>query len=112
MKKIKYITVILIGLVTLSCHKLDIAPLNIIGDADVFGSENGVTAYLASLYGSLPIEDFIYEQNNGFMVNDGGRWQCFYHPGALDGELAGPYGGTGDGIGGFGFKSFALEVSL
>jgi hypothetical protein len=86
-----------------SCNKLNVAPLNIVNDADIFSNENGVTAYLASIYATLPIEDFIYEPNNGFMTNDGGRWQCFYQTGALDGELVGPYGGTGDGAQGFGF---------
>lgn len=104
MKLSRYTVIsILLALALASCHKLDVPPKNIIQDADVFSTENGVTAYLATIYGNLPIEDFIYEPNNGFMKNDGGRWQCFYHTGALDGEMVGPYGGTGDGAQGFGF---------
>ncbi|MFB6454057.1 RagB/SusD family nutrient uptake outer membrane protein [Chitinophaga sp. Hz27] len=101
--KIKYLVLVVIGLAFGACNKLDVAPLNIIKDQDIFTNETGVTAYLASIYGTLPIEDFQYQPNNGFMVNDGGRWQCFYQPGAICGELAGPYGGTGDAAQGFGF---------
>jgi len=103
MKKISYISLFLVVLIAASCRKLDVAPLNIIKDADIFSNENGVKAYLASIYGTLPIEDFIYQPNHGFMKNDGGRWQCFYHPGSLDGELVGPYGSTDEAATGFGF---------
>ncbi|NIG54954.1 RagB/SusD family nutrient uptake outer membrane protein [Chitinophaga sp. Cy-1792] len=101
--KIKYLVLVLIGLAFGACNKLDVAPLNIIKDQDIFTNETGVTAYLASIYGTLPIEDFQYQPNNGFMNGDGGRWQCFFQPGAICGELAGPYGGTGDAAQGFGF---------
>lgn len=103
MKKFKYTFLLLLGMLAVSCNKLEIDSLNIIQDKDIFNSESGVTTYMASIYRNLPIEDFIYRQDQGFMRNDGGRWQCFYHPGALTGELAGPYGSTYDGAGGFGY---------
>lgn len=95
----KYI-ILFAGLLLASCHKLDVSPLNIIQDKDVFNNENGVTAYMATIYKALPIEDFYY-RNEGSGFNRG--WELFYHPGALCGELVGPYGGTGDGAGGFGY---------
>jgi hypothetical protein len=99
----KYI-ILFAGLVLASCHKLDVSPLNIIQDKDVFNNENGVTAYMATIYKALPIEDFYY-RNEGSGFNRG--WELFYHPGALCGELVGPYGGTGDGAGGFGYWPYA-----
>lgn len=43
-----------------SCTDLDIAPMNIVQDKDIFGSENGVKSYLARMYSQLPVEDFRY----------------------------------------------------
>lgn len=95
---------LLIVLLFISCNKLDVAPLNIIQDKDVFNNENGITAYMATIYKALPIEDFYYRQDgNGFARG----WELFYHPGALCGELVGPYGGTGDGAGGFAYWPYA-----
>ena len=102
-KQLKYIlsigTIFIMG----SCHKLDVPPLNIISESQVFSTANGVEAYMANIYTNLPMEDFVYEPNSGFMTGNGGRWQCFYHTDAIDGEMAGPYGGTGDAAQGFGF---------
>ncbi|HLZ87320.1 MAG TPA: RagB/SusD family nutrient uptake outer membrane protein, partial [Puia sp.] len=64
---------------------------------------NAVQAYMADIYTNLPMEDFVYEPNAGFLTGNGGRWQNFYHTDAIDGEMAGPYGGTGDAATGFGF---------
>ncbi|TDW96914.1 RagB/SusD family nutrient uptake outer membrane protein [Dinghuibacter silviterrae] len=103
MKKIKYTITILAAYILASCHKLNVPPLNIISEDQVFSSANGVEAYLANIYTFLPMEDFVYEPNGGFMTGNGGRWQCFYHTDAIDGEMAGPFGGTGDAATGFGF---------
>ena len=86
-----------------SCHKLNVPPLNIISEDQVFSTSAGVEAYMANIYTFLPMEDFVYEPNGGFMTGNGGRWQCFYHTDAIDGEMAGPFGGTGDAATGFGF---------
>lgn len=112
MKKLRnIITLVVTGIILASCHKLEVAPKNIITDQAVFSSSAGVTAYLAGIYRNLPMEDFIYRNDGtyntagnsgGFSYTDGGRWQNFYHPGALTGELVGPYGGTGDAAQGFG----------
>ena len=48
----------IVDIAVTSCNSLDIPPMNIIQDTDVFQSEAGVTAYIARLYTELPIEDF------------------------------------------------------
>lgn len=101
MKQLQYIIItILAGCMLAACHKLDVAPLNVIRDKDVFNNENGITAYMATIYKALPIEDFYY-RNEGSGFNRG--WEQFYHPGAICGELVGPYGSTYDAAGGFGY---------
>ena len=65
MKKFKYLFLIFcIGL--LACNKLNVPPMNIIKDQDVFNSVDGITAYMAKLYSLLPVEDFKYSANLGF----------------------------------------------
>lgn len=100
MNNIKHIIAVCMMGVLFACNKLDVKPLNIIQDEDVFSTENGVNAYMATLYKALPIEDFYYRNNDGGF-NRG--WEHFWHPGALCGELAGPYGSLGEGAMGFGY---------
>jgi hypothetical protein len=54
-----YITV-LVGFFYSCDKRLDIAPLNILTEAQVFQSESALDAYMVSLYNALPIEDFNY----------------------------------------------------
>ncbi|MFY0253816.1 RagB/SusD family nutrient uptake outer membrane protein [Chitinophaga sp. 30R24] len=101
MKKFKFIIAIAFAGATLAaCNKLDVKPLNIIGEADIFTNETGVTAYLANIYKALPIEDFFYRPNESGFNRD---WQQFYHSGAICGELVGPFGSTGEAATGFGY---------
>lgn len=51
------ITIITLG----SCNTLDVEPLNIVSDSDVFESESGVTAYMARLYRDARMDDFATE---------------------------------------------------
>lgn len=70
-KNIQYITaMVFVTLMAFSCKKdLDVAPQNIIQDATVFSNESAITAYLASLYNDLPIEDFNFHPYTGFNSN-------------------------------------------
>ena len=43
-----------------ACQKLDVPPLNVVQDKDVFSNESGINAYMARIYSQLPIEDFKY----------------------------------------------------
>jgi len=49
-----------------SCLDLDVAPMNIVQDKDIFTSENGVLSYMARIYSQLPVEDFRYSGARGF----------------------------------------------
>ncbi|WP_297904222.1 RagB/SusD family nutrient uptake outer membrane protein [uncultured Parabacteroides sp.] len=49
-----------------SCNDLDVPPMNIIQDEDVFSTESGITAYMARMYSELPIEDFKFKITDGF----------------------------------------------
>ena len=51
---------------TPSCIELDVPPINIVQDTDIFSSENGVKSYLSRMYSQLHIEDFRYTHTRGF----------------------------------------------
>ncbi len=47
-----------------ACNKLDIDPVNIVQDKDIF-NDAGMQAYMATLYSRMPIEDFKYSATSG-----------------------------------------------
>lgn len=56
------------------CKKvLDVAPDNIIQDDDLFSSESGVEAYMASLYNAMPIEDFNLQPSGRYFSHISGE---------------------------------------
>lgn len=63
-----------------SCNDLDIPPMNIIQNEDVFNSESGITAYMARMYSELPMEDFKFTKD-GF-----NQTFCFPNTGCNTGE--------------------------
>ena len=63
-----------LGTATSCCDFLDLSPLNKITENEIFGSEAGIEAYMATLYNRLPIEDFNYGSESGFNNWVGG---CF-----------------------------------
>src|SRR4051812_27014011 len=64
-KKLYILLVVLIGSFT-ACQKLDVPPVNIVQDADLFTTENGVDAYMARMYYTMPMEDFKYHPVGAF----------------------------------------------
>lgn len=62
-------SVVLSGLMV-GCNDLDIEPKNILSGSAVY-NESGITAFMAALYGRLPMEDFN-------MTTDGGGKQGFF----------------------------------
>lgn len=66
MKYIKIYIALLLLFVTSACNKLNIAPVNILKDEDVFSTDAGVGAYMVPIYANLPIEDFRYNFSDGF----------------------------------------------
>lgn len=47
-----------------ACSNLDIPPMNIVNEEDIFGSESGIISYVSRMYSTLPMEDFRYAFNN------------------------------------------------
>ena len=66
MKVSKYILLLALACGMPSCMDLDIPPLNIVQNDDIFASENGVKSYLSRLYSNSFIEDFRYSHTRGF----------------------------------------------
>lgn len=65
MKLKKILTISLI--VTLSaCNDLNISPINLLSEEDIYGSNEGVLSSMARIYSRLPIEDFKYYYPSGF----------------------------------------------
>lgn len=67
MKRKIFLFILAFVAIITSCKKnLDVPPLNIITDKDVFGSVSGIDAYMARIYLQMPIEDFKYNASTGF----------------------------------------------
>ena len=49
----------------MACTSLDIPPMNIVGEPEIFQSAQGVTSYVSRMYSTLPMEDFRYAYHNG-----------------------------------------------
>lgn len=58
--KLKKYLLSLLAVPFVSCTNMDIPPINVIGDGDIFGNEAGIESYLARMYSTLPMEDFRY----------------------------------------------------
>jgi len=99
--KIKNIILIvaLCGLGFSSCQNLDLKPKGEFFEAEFFSTETGVKSYFAGLYGWLPIEDFLYQQNSGYRPsNPWETWQSQKQTqGAMSGEFVGGPGWNNDG---------------
>lgn len=52
-----------------ACTDLNISPINLLGERDIFSSNEGVMSNLARIYSRLPIEDFKYYYPSGFNFN-------------------------------------------
>lgn len=66
MKKGIYLLIIFASFWFSSCTSLDLAPMNVIQDKDVFTSSGGIDVYMARLYSEMPIEDFRYSPTRGY----------------------------------------------
>jgi hypothetical protein len=82
----KHINIVLLSgvLLTLasSCKKLNVSPPNILSDAAILGTTDGITSYMARLYSEMPLEDFKYSPTNGY---NGGSY-TYHTPNAMTGE--------------------------
>ncbi len=85
MKLRKIITTISLTLAISACTDLDIAPINVLGEEEIFGSNAGVLSNVARIYSRLPIEDFKYYYPSGFNYSG----TLFKQMAALTGEAVG-----------------------
>ena len=52
-----------------SCTDMNIPPLNVVGDDDIFGNEAGVMSQVARMYSIMPLEDFRYLPTSSGLFN-------------------------------------------
>lgn len=70
MYRYTYWLILTFSLVVASCKDyLDLPPLNIINDDQVFADEKGLDSYMATLYRQLPVEDFNFAANSAAGAN-------------------------------------------
>ncbi len=89
--KFKYfiITILVFSGVVSSCSDyLDIPPMNVVQDKDLFTDATGMTVYLSRIYSQMPFEDFKYSPARQFFDD----W--LVTPGANSGESLGRDAGT------------------
>ena len=59
------VSLILLALLMSSCDFLDREVRNKVSSETLYSDENGILAYLASLYQQLPVEDFNFKIRKG-----------------------------------------------
>jgi len=73
MKTIKFLFISIALFCTMqACMDLDVPPVNVVTDDDVFGNESGINSFFARVYGAMPLEDFRYSHRfapNHFWAN-------------------------------------------
>ncbi|MRG47533.1 RagB/SusD family nutrient uptake outer membrane protein [Chitinophaga sp. SYP-B3965] len=65
MKRLKYMAAVILLAVFPACNTLDIPPVSVIQDPDIFTDDAGIAAYMASLYSRMPMEDFKFSTVEG-----------------------------------------------
>ncbi|MFR5759627.1 MAG: hypothetical protein ACLUE2_19195 [Bacteroides cellulosilyticus] len=58
--KLKTIVSIMCASVMFSCTDLDMSPVNVVNEEDLFANEAGTLSYISGMYMNLPLEDFRY----------------------------------------------------
>ena len=89
--KLKYFLFAILAFsgVFISCSNfLDIPPMNVVQDKDLFSNKAGMTVYLARMYSQMPFEDFKYSPNRQFFDD----W--LVTPGANEGSSIGRDAGS------------------
>ncbi len=65
MKLNKIIKMLLVVLLFTGCNDLDVPPINIVTDSDIFKGNSGMDSYMSRLYADLPWEDFVRHHKDG-----------------------------------------------
>ena len=70
-----------------SCTDLDMSPVNVVNEEDLFANEAGTLSYISGMYMNLPLEDFryAYEGNPPFNY----AWTIYAQPSCRTGEAIG-----------------------
>lgn len=66
MKALKYVLCLTLSFAMSACVDLNLPPLNVVQNSEVFGTQNGIYSYLARVYSGMPMEDFRYSPERGF----------------------------------------------
>ncbi|SEL62359.1 RagB/SusD family nutrient uptake outer membrane protein [Parapedobacter koreensis] len=80
----KLLMVMVTTIVFVSCARLDIPPVNLVTNEDIFTTTNGITAYFARMYSSLPLEDYRYSHNRAW-----NNERVTHNVGGITGEAVG-----------------------
>lgn len=89
--------VLAFGSIIASCKRtLDIPPMNVVQDKDLFSSSGGMSIYMARLYSQMPFEDFKYSPARQFYDD----W--LVAPGANEGSSISRDAGTAMTVEGYG----------
>src|SRR6218665_859920 len=88
-KYLPFAVLLWLGTAILSCKSfLDVPPMNVVQDKDLFADAESMTIYMARLYSQMPFEDFKYSPARGFFDD----W--LVTPGANEGSSIGRDAGT------------------
>lgn len=85
--KLKVIVSIICASVMLSCTDLDMAPVNIVNEEDLFANEAGILSYLSNMYANIPLEDFRYAYESAPPFNN--SMTIYAQPSGRSGEALG-----------------------
>jgi hypothetical protein len=64
--KIFILLLVMVAIVPSCKRNLDVPPLNIVQDKDIFTNAAGIDAYMARVYSEIPMEDFKWQVTSGF----------------------------------------------
>jgi hypothetical protein len=74
--KINKILLMSVAFILFACNDLDVPPMNIVSDSDIFTSESGIKAYMARMYYDLPLETLANESTINHFTGESGT--CNY----------------------------------
>jgi hypothetical protein len=97
---------VLLAMVFSACQKLDLEPIGVLPQEELFSSEGGVKKYFAGIYNYLPIEDFVYYGNNNPNGGNAFRPNNYWEAGKnSQGNMSGEFFNTWQLVnnGGFGY---------
>jgi hypothetical protein len=74
--KINRLLLIVMASIFFTCNNLDVPPMNIVSDGEIFNSQSGIMAYMARMYSDLPLESLEGEKTINHYTGESGT--CNY----------------------------------